>query len=59
MLTQIGTALVGVFFIYMLFKSKDNIKTLFQRSQEAPQHWGTFAFLMTILVIFVYFLIKL
>lgn len=57
--TQIGLALIGAGMLYYLYRSRGGIKALFERSQQAPQHWGTFAIIMIILVAFVYLLIKL
>ena len=56
---SIGAALIAAFLIWMLIRNRGGIKALMQRSQEAPQHWGTFVLLMLAVVALVYFLIKL
>lgn len=55
----IGTALVAAFIVWILIRNRGGIKALMQRSQEAPQHWGTFVLLMLAVVALVYFLIRL
>lgn len=54
----IGSSLFAAFIIWMLIRNRGGIKALMQRSQEAPQHWGTFVLLMLAVFALVYFLIK-
>lgn len=57
--TQIGIALIAVGMLYYIYRSRGGIKALFERSQQAPQHWGLFAVIMLVVIAFVYLLIKL
>ena len=51
----------GAYFIFDFYRMVKNggYKALLERSRNAPQHWGTFAFLMVMVVLFVILLIRL
>ena len=58
---KLGAAVIGVFAIFMFYKTVKNggYKALLERSRNAPQHWGTFVFLIVMVVLFVILLIRL
>lgn len=59
MWTSISGVIIALVFIGMAFRNRDSIKALFEKSNAAPQHWGTFWGLMAVVMLFVYLLIKL
>ena len=58
---KLGAVAIGAYFIYMFYRmvKTGGYKALMERSRNAPQHWGTFAVLMAMVVLFVIFLIKM
>ena len=58
---KLGLVAIGAYFIYMFYRDvkSGGYKALLERSRNAPQHWGTFAFLMVMVVLFVILLIRL
>ena len=54
----IAMAVAVIFIAYRMVKS-GGYRALMERSRNAPQHWGTFAFLMVMIVLFVILLIRL
>ena len=57
---KLGLVAIGAYFIYDFYRMvKSGYKALLERSRNAPQHWGTFAFLMVMVVLFVILLIRL
>ncbi|WP_298079417.1 hypothetical protein [uncultured Cardiobacterium sp.] len=58
---KLGAVAIGAYFIYLFYREVKNggYKALMERSRNAPQHWGTFAFLVAMVVLFVIFLIKM
>ena len=58
---KLGLVAIGAFFIYSFYHmvKSGGYKALLERSRNAPQYWGTFAFLMVMVVLFVILLIRL
>lgn len=58
---KVGLVVVAaavIYYAYRMVKS-GGYRALVERSRNAPQHWGTFAFLMVMIVLFVILLIRL
>ena len=58
---KLGAAVIGAYAIFMFYREikGGGYKALLERSRNAPQHWGTFVFLMVMVVLFVILLIRL
>ena len=58
---KLGLVAIGAYFIYNFYRmvKSGGYKALLERSRNAPQHWGTFVFLMVMMVLFVILLIRL
>ena len=58
---KLGLVAIGAYFIYRFTATSKTAATKRYLSalRNAPQHWGTFAFLMVMIVLFVILLIRL
>ena len=58
---KLGLVAIGAYFIYMFLSQcqKRRLQGAAGALAHAPQHWGTFAFLMVMVVLFVILLIRL
>lgn len=58
---KIGLIAVAGYFIWQFFSlyKSGGFHAMMEKSRNAPQHWGTFVFLIAMVILFVYFLIKL
>ncbi|MDO4643624.1 MAG: hypothetical protein Q4A74_07270 [Cardiobacteriaceae bacterium] len=58
---KLGLVAIAFFFMFTAYKMIRNggYRALMEKSRNAPQHWGTFVFLMLMVILFIYFLIRL
>lgn len=59
MQNTIAAITILIVILLLLYFGRKGIKAMYQRSREAPQHWGIFAVLMFAVLTFVYLLIIL